>query len=83
MNNLSVISRMRTVFFAIFPNGHGRCGKAYWRGFEGLARAVKGYITAVMVTVLPIVMSSVKQKDGPSLNFPKTVTADVGRPLEE
>ena len=37
---------------------------------------------AVMVTVLPIVMSSVKQKNGPSLNFPKTVAVDVGLALQ-
>ena len=51
------------------------------RGTRG-TRTVKGYMTdsqmAVMVTVLPIVMSSVKQKYGPSLNFPKTVSVDGG-----
>ena len=47
-----------------------------WLDTRG-TRTVKGYMTdsqmAVMVTVLPIVMSSVKQKYGPSLNIPKTV----------
>ena len=36
---------------------------------------------AVMVTVLPIVMSSVKQTYGPSIYLPETVTVDVGLAL--